>query len=81
LLRLGEARSEQETNETGAFAEPDQRMHYERIPGSKGKVRSDGRTLVDILNEIYGLREYAPKPPALGSASRGPDRGLIATKG
>ena len=69
-LNRAEVPSERETNKTAALAEANQDppvdfVHGNKFPAVKGKPSSDGRTLDDIMDEIYGLRRYAPKPPDL----------------
>jgi hypothetical protein len=85
VTRAGEAPSEQETNETEALAEADQEepvdfVHGNRIPPVKGKPTSDGRDLLDIIHEIYGIGKYAPKAPAKPTAAIGPDHGSVPAK-
>ena len=85
VTRAEEAPSGQETNETAALAEADQEepvdfVHGNRFPRVKGKPRSDGRPLFDIIHEIYGIGEYAPKAPVKPTASIGPDRGSVPAK-
>ncbi len=85
-LNRGEAPSERETNKTAVYAEGNQDepvdfVHGNKFPAVKGKPRSDGRTLVDILREIYGLGKYAPKPPDLLPSSRRPNGSVSARDG
>ncbi len=59
---IGVARSEQEKNETAPLTETDPRVqvdfvHRNFFPPVTGK-RSDGRTIVDILDDIYGLTNW-----------------------
>jgi hypothetical protein len=67
-LNRAEAASKPETNKTAALAEGNQDppvdfVHSNKFPAMKGKPGSDKRDLVDIMDEIYGVGKYAPKPP------------------
>jgi Family of unknown function (DUF5681) len=79
----GESGKEQDSNETTAFTEAEQHSGIERIPGTsgKGKPGSDGRGLVEVLREIYGLQ--APnreRRPVVSRPPQGSDRGPVTDR-
>jgi len=82
-LNRGQAPSEPETNKTAAQAEahpdpPIDFVHGNKFPAVTGKPTGDGRTLVEIMREIYGIDyEYTRKPRNITQTSRGSDRELL----
>jgi hypothetical protein len=70
VMRIGQTRKERDTSETTTFTEADQHSQCERISGSggTGKVRNDGRSLVEIMDEIYGLKNWRRERKPIVSA-------------